>query len=277
MWLVDEALLCWVDILGKSMHFFDPRSGADAVRQVNRVVGAAVPRRDGGLMLAVDDGFATFDLHSGEVTVVAAVEEHDPITRMNDGRCDPQGRFWAGTMAYDALKNPGRGSLYCLEPDGSVRKALGDISISNGIDWSPDGRTMYYIDTLRFAVEAFEFDPDQGELGERRTVVEVGAAGEVLVGPDGMTVDVDGGLWVAVYGGSCVRRYSPDGELDMVVELPVTDVTSCAFGGPDLSDLYITSASHWLSPEARAAQPLAGGLFHCRPGVRGRSPVAYAG
>lgn len=277
MWLVDQALLCWVDILGKSMHFFDPRSGEDTVRQVDRVVGAAVPRRDSGLMLAVDDGFATFDLDSGEVTVVAAVEEHDPITRMNDGRCDPHGRFWAGTMAYEALKHPGRGSLYCLEPDGSVRKTLGDVSISNGIDWSPDGRTMYYIDTLRFAVEAFEFDPDAGELGERRTVVDIGSAGEDLVGPDGLTVDAEGGLWVAVYGGSSVRRYAPDGELDMVVELPVTDVTSCAFGGPDLSDLYITSASHWLSPAARATQPLAGGLFHCRPGVKGRAPVAYAG
>lgn len=277
MWLVDQALLCWVDILGKSMHFFDPRSGEDTVRQVDRVVGAAVPRRDSGLMLAVDDGFATFDLDSGEVTVVAAVEEHDPITRMNDGRCDPHGRFWAGTMAYEALKHPGRGSLYCLEPDGSVRKTLGDVSISNGIDWSPDGRTMYYIDTLRFAVEAFEFDPDAGELGERRTVVNIGSAGEDLVGPDGLTVDAEGGLWVAVYGGSSVRRYAPDGELDMVVELPVTDVTSCAFGGPDLSDLYITSASHWLSPAARATQPLAGGLFHCRPGVKGRAPVAYAG
>lgn len=277
VWLVDEGRLCWVDILGRTLHFFDPLTGDDVVREIDHNVGAVVPRHGGGLVLAVDDGFAALDPASGMVTPLAAVEEDDSITRMNDGRCDAQGRFWAGTMAYEALEHPERGSLYCLEVDGTVRKILGGVSISNGIDWSPDGATMYYIDTLRFAVDAFEFDAERGELGARWTVAEVGGPGDVLVGPDGMTVDEEGCLWVAVWGGSCVRRYNPEGELDMVVELPVTQVTSCAFGGADLQDLYITSASHWLSPNDLAAQPLAGGLFRCRPGVGGRAPNAYRG
>lgn len=269
-WDAVAGRLIWVDITGGVVHELLP-DGRSRSWNVPEHVGAAVPRARGGLLLAVRSGFAAL-ADDGSVSVVASVEADDPSTRMNDGKCDPLGRFWAGTMA-DA-ETPGAGSLYRLDTDGAVSRVLNGVTISNGLGWSPDGTVMYYTDTATGGVDRFRFDAAAGALTDRRRVITIDPADG---SPDGMTVDDDGCLWVALWGGGAVRRYAPDGGLDAVVPLPASQVTSCAFGGQDGGDLYITTAAHGLSPEQRAMEPQAGGVFRCRPGVTGPPATPFAG
>jgi sugar lactone lactonase YvrE len=269
-WDAARQRLISVDIMRGRVRIFDPSTKQSTVFTVDQPVGAAVPCRSGGLMLAVRDGFARLDERSGALTFVAHVERDRPHQRMNDGACDAAGRFWAGTMALD--ERPGHGSLYRLDPDGSVHRMLTDVGVSNGIDWSPDGRRMYYIDSLTQRVEQFDFDPASGAIANRQTLAEIDRAAGC---PDGLTVDAEGALWVALWGGSCVRRYLPDGTLDRELRVPVTHPTTCAFGGPDLRDLYITSAVIALSDEQRRQQPAGGAILHHRPGVVGRVANVY--
>jgi sugar lactone lactonase YvrE len=202
---------------------------------------------------------------------VAPVEADVTQNRMNDGKCDPAGRFFAGTMSFDPT--PGTGAFYRLDPDLSVTRVLDGVTLSNGLDWSPHQRTLYYIDSMTQGVDAFSFDVRTGRLSDRRRLITIPAD----VGlPDGMTVDAEGYLWVALHGSGTVRRFSPDGSLERVVRLPVSHVTCCAFGGADYSDLYITSMTYGLEQKIRD-EPLAGSLFRCRPGVRGRPPFRFAG
>jgi len=187
---------------------------------------------------------------------------------MNDGKCDPAGRFWAGTRSDTPQAR--RGGLYRFDPDGTVTTVLGGVGTSNGLEWSEDGGTLYYIDSAMGAVDAFDFDLGSGALQNRRRFVEIGPGDGT---PDGMTIDTEGGIWVALLGGAAVRRYTRDGLLDQVIEFPVSLVTSCAFGGPNLDELYVTTAAHRLkSPEI-----FAGSLFRCETGFRGRALRSYAG
>ncbi len=188
----------------------------------------------------------------------------DPGLRMNEGACDPDGRFYCGSMAYD--KGPGRGTVYRLDADHATSVVFGGSTISNGLAWSPDGSLAYYIDSDTRRIDVFDYTTDDGLTGRRRFVEITEGAGD----PDGMTVDAQGHLWVALYAGSAVRRYRPDGTLDGVIELPVTNVTACTFAGPDLDQLVITTSREGL-PEG--SQPEAGSLFRSRPGVTGL-PVA---
>ena len=272
VWDVQARKLWWVDIPGKVLHQFDPEVGSDRAVASGLEIGCLSLRVSGGLILGLSDGFAALSPESEQLEKFAPVEAYDPGTRMNDGKCDERGRFWAGTMAYDA--RPGAGSLYRLTPDGQVRKMLSGVTISNGLGWSPDGATLYYIDSLAGGVDAFDFDADAGEIDGRRRVVEIPS--EVGI-PDGMTVDMDGNLWIALYGGSAVRCYRPDGTLEEVIVLPVVQVTSCAFAGDDLGDLYITTASQELTEADRREQPSAGGIFRSRPGVTGSVPHPFSG
>jgi sugar lactone lactonase YvrE len=264
VWDSELGRLIWVDITGERVHRFDPLTGDDETTAVGQPVGAASPRIPDGLVLAVRDGFVFLDLERARLQLVAEVEAETPGNRMNDGKCDAAGRFWAGTMPFAG--NRPSGALYRLDSDLSVSRMLDGVTISNGIAWSPDGRSMYYIDSPTYRVDVFDYDVDAGEIAKRRTLFELPADGGL---PDGMTVDAEGLLWIAFWGVGAVRRYTPDGLLAAVVELPVSLVTSCAFGGPDLADLYITSASGPLSPEQAVDQPVAGGLFRARPGVSG--------
>ncbi|MGE5244179.1 MAG: SMP-30/gluconolactonase/LRE family protein [Betaproteobacteria bacterium] len=265
VWDERRACLFWVDIMRGLVHQFDPDTGVDRSIPVGQPVGAVMPTTEDDLVLAVRDGFARLDPASGAMRMIAAVDADRPERRMNDGNCDAAGRFWAGTMAID--ERPGAGALYCLDPDGRVRTMLTGVTISNGLDWSDDGRVMYYVDTGSGRVDCLDVDPDTGDLGGRRGFVQVPAD---CGAPDGLTIDSEGGVWIALWGGSAVHRYSPDGRLVEAVRLPVTHPTSCAFGGPDLRDFYITTASTALTAGERAAQPLAGAIFRCRPGVAGR-------
>ena len=272
VWDDASGTLVWVDIMGNQVHRYDPAKDRDHAVDVGQAVGAAVLRRNGkGLVLALRDGFGLLDEAKQSVEIVAPVEVDVPTNRMNDGKADPGGRFWAGTMAFEST--PGRGSLYRLDPDLQVSKHVSGISISNGLDWSLDGRQMYYVDSPTQGVDVFDFDAAEGKLSARRRLITI-APEEGL--PDGMTVDEEGGLWVALHGSGSVRRYTLDGHVDKVVRVPPTMVTCCAFGGPDLTDLYITTMNYGMSEEARRAQPLAGALFRCRPGVRGRPPNRFA-
>jgi len=233
-------------------------------------VGAVAVRASGGLVMAATDGFRSLAA-DGSQTVLAEVEADDPSMRMNDGKCDRHGRFWAGTMAYDEAAPAGLGKLYRLDPDLSVRAMVDGVSISNGIDWSPDDRLMYYIDSPTRQVDVFDFDLDDGAITNRRTLIQVDAS----VGfPDGMTVDANGDLWVAVWGGSRVVHYAPDGSERGVVRFPVSQTSSCAFGGADARDLYVTSAARGISKDA---EPEAGSLFRARPGAMGQAPNSFWG
>jgi sugar lactone lactonase YvrE len=265
VWDDVSATLVWVDIMGNAVHRFDPTTRRDQALDVRQPVGAVALRRaSSGLVLALRDGFGLLDESSGRVELVAPIEGDVPTNRMNDGKCDPLGRFWAGTMALD--ERSAVGALYRLDADFQAQRMLTGVSVSNGLDWTSDGRQMYYIDSPTLGVDVFEFDVAGGSLGERRRLITI-SPGEGA--PDGLTLDAEGGLWVAVHGSGTVRRYSPDGHLDRVVRVPAAMVTSCAFGGADLGDLYITSMSLGMSEQASRAQPFAGGLFCCRPGVFG--------
>lgn len=269
VWSRDEAVLYWVDIDLGRVHRFDAVLGSDEHVEVGEPVGAVAPRRGGGLVLALKSGFARIDEWRGPLRRLAAVEADRPDTRMNDGACDARGRFWAGTMS--TTDTPEQGTLYRLDATGEATPMLGKITISNGIGWSPDNRTMYYADTPTGGIDAFDFDLERGTVANRRRLLDV-EPGDGQ--PDGLVVDREGCLWVALWDGWAVRRYAPDGRLLGMVALPVARVTKCAFGGPSFDQLYITTAQ----PDAPTPdQPYAGGLFLATPGVAGLAPTPFAG
>ncbi len=266
VWDQREGVLRWVDMLAGDVLTLDA-NGTVSRLHVGTVAAALRPRRRGGLVVAVERGFALVEPNGA----VGPVQEAfgDSEVRMNDGGCDPRGRFYCGSMAYDM--SPGRGALYRFDPDGSITRVLDGVTISNGIVWTPAGDLVYYIDSGTGRVDAFDYDLDRAELADRRPVVSVPA--EVGM-PDGLTLDAEGGLWVALWGGGAVHRYLPDGRLDAVVELPASQVTACAFGGEDLSELYVSTSTLEVD---RADQPAAGALFKVDPGVRGLPAHTFAG
>ena len=273
LWDEEQQVLYWVDILSSLLYIYDPATGENRALDVGQHVGTVVTRASGGLMLAVREGFASFDLETQELTLIANPEAHITGNRFNDGKCDPAGRFWAGTMAYENPTN--QGSLYRLDTDFSVHKIFGDVAISNGIIWSLDHTTMYYIDTLRKNVRAFDYADDTGDISNERVIINVP---EEIGMPDGMAIDSEGMLWVAHYGGSCVSRWNPNtAQLLLKIDLPVTQVTACAFGGPNLDILFITSAAQELDAAELERQPLAGGLFSIKTPYQGVPSFRFGG
>jgi sugar lactone lactonase YvrE len=240
--------------------------GAVERRHVGRVAAALRPRRAGGAVIGVERGFALEGVDRG----LTQLEElwTDPGVRMNDGGCDPDGRFYCGSMAYD--QRPGAGAVYRLDPDGSVRVVLEDVTISNGLEWSPDGSLAYYNDTATQRIDVFDYARETG-LTARRPFVQIPPEDG---GPDGLTVDADGGVWVALYGAGAVRRYTATGVLDEVVEVAAKKVTACAFGGPKLDELFVTTSREDLEP---GDDPLAGSLFRADVGVTGMPVREFAG
>ena len=264
VWDVDRRALWWVDIPAGHIHRHTLGTDDLATLELDGMVGAVALRAKSGLVAAVADGFLLLD-DEGEVERRIAVEDDRPGNRFNDGTVDARGRFWAGTMAMD--ETPGRGALYRLDPDGSVEQLLDGVGLSNGLDWSPDQQTFYYVDSLTHRVDSFDYDADAGTISNRRTLVDLGDSV-----PDGLTLDADGCLWVAVYGAWRVYRYSSDGALLEELTLPTRRITSCAFGGPQLDVLFVTSAAR-----PGREDTLAGAVFETRPGARGRLPNRFAG
>ncbi|GGW30027.1 SMP-30/gluconolactonase/LRE family protein [Streptomyces caelestis] len=262
-WDAAAGRLLWIDVLGCRVHTYDPATGRRTVRRTEQHVGAVKPRAGGGLVLNLRDGIGLLDPDGGFRWLH---REPVPGRRANDAAIAPDGALWAGTMRYDEA--PGGGTLSRVTGEGTVEVVLDDVAVSNGTGWSPDGRLMYYIDSPTRRVDVF--DHADGRISGRRTLaaIEEGAGF-----PDGLTVDAEGCVWVALWQGSAVRRYTPGGELDRVIELPVPLVTACAFGGPGLTDLYITTARTGLTePPA-----LAGSLFVVPGAGKGLAQPAFAG
>ena len=273
LWDAKRQVLYWVDVLGNELHIYDPASGHDRAIHIGQNVNTVVPRRSGGVMLGVEHGFAGLDLETEQFEIVADPERDLPTNGFNDGKCDPAGRFWAGTIALD--ETPDVCGLYRLDPDLCAHKMLDGITISNGIVWALDHRTMYYIDTPTRRVDAFDYDLETGEIRHRRAAFHIPTE---MGSPDGMTIDDEGMLWVALWEGGKVSRWDPaEGRLLQTVDLPASNVTSCAFGGENLDQLYITTARQTLSAEQLERQPLAGGLFRANVGVTGLSAFEFAG
>lgn len=276
-----SGAVSFVDISGKAVHRFDSVAQSHWSVTTPQAVGCIVPRAKGGFLAALEEPIVTLDLSSNAVGyAIAAIPDGQggPDFRFNDGKCDPSGRFWVGTMCStwrDPKAPPGR--LYVLDPNSEdptkLQEKLYPTKLSNGLAWSSDNATMFWIDSFYRTVDAFDFNNATGEIANRRTVLCVSE--EEPGPPDGMAIDSNGKLWVVVGESGTVRQYDPETGVELArVSLPVQRPTSCAFGGKDLSELYVTTRE-----EKGNASPHAGGLFRCRiPGVKGASfAVAYAG
>jgi sugar lactone lactonase YvrE len=261
--------LLWVDCTRGQVHRFDPVTGHDVAISIGVHVGAVAWRRAGDYVVAADSGFMTVD-DAGAVTVIADAVPERCGAVMNDGACDISGRFWAGTTSPDREPTAG---LYRLDGDHTVTRVVSGVRLSNGIGWSPDSRLMYYVDSRTQGLDVFEFDVDDGAVRNRRRLVDIDANVGI---PDGLAIDVEGCVWLALWGPGLVRRYTPRGDLDREVSVPTSHTTSCGFGGPALDVLYITSARFGLSEQQRQLQRHAGSVFAVVPGVHGLPSYGYA-
>ncbi|MCK9860877.1 SMP-30/gluconolactonase/LRE family protein [Paenibacillus sp. ATY16] len=261
----DERLqeLLWVDIEGRQLHRYRPSDGRKLQIETEKMISAAVPAEDGTWLIALADGFYRLNLETGDISLIARTEEETATNRLNDGKCDPAGRFWAGTMISTRKRN---GHLYVLE-DGKLSKRLSGIGCSNGLAWTADGTVMYYIDTFENEVYAFDYDVASGQIANRRIVIRF-PEGEGS--PDGMSIDSEGMLWIGHWGGWQIGRWNPlTGEKLATIPIPVRNVTSCAFGGENLDELYITTARIGNDKEQLEEQPLAGAVFRVKLDVKG--------
>lgn len=274
LWDSKEQVLYWLDITDQKVFRYDPRTGENKTWDVPAYPSTIVPRESGGVVVAVQHGFAALNLETGETQMLAEVESDLPNNRLNDGKCDPAGRLWVGSMDFQFAS--GAGGLYFLEKDHSVKKVLSGVTCSNGIVWSQDHRFMYYIDSFTSQVDCFDYDLATGDITNRRTAVSIP---KELGLPDGMTLDAEGMLWVAIYGRGVVHRYhSETGELLESVEVPgANQVTSCALGGPDLKELYITTATTDYQAEEWEKYPNGGNLFRARVDVKGLPALSFKG
>ena len=274
VWSPLEDLLVWVDITGQAVHRFDHASGQPvSVWRYNESVGNAALRAGRGLALGLGNTVTLTD-RVGAIEIVIELPGEPETNRANDGAVDPAGRLFQGTMSNTEPGSP-VAALHRVDGDGTARRVLSDVMISNGIGWSPDRSTMYYIDTLTFRVDQFDYDPDTGEIEGRRPFVTFdGSSG----GPDGMTVDADGCLWVAMFGGFGVQRFSPDGEqLETVVTPGAPQTTCCCFGGPDLDTLYITTAAASIAGVDTEGESNSGALFAADVDAVGLPTNLFAG
>jgi sugar lactone lactonase YvrE len=271
LWDERAQTLWWVDSRGPAVRRWTPAANALLSFALPQVVGSIALCESGGLIAATASGLFAFDAVTGALQPIANPEAHLPDNRFNDGRCDRQGRFIAGTMS-DVRRDPA-GALYRFDPDGAWSRLFGDIIVPNSLAFSPDGRTLYFADTYRERISAFDYDTDTGTPSNQRLFAStVGHQGR----PDGSCVDAEGYLWNCEYGGWRVVRYAPDGRIDGAIPVPAANPTCCSFGGPDFGTLYITTATQRLSAAQLADQPDAGSVFAVRPGVCGLPESRFA-
>ena len=264
LWHSGERRLYWVDILHPAIYRFNPATGVNECCSPGKLVSAVLFGPDGAKRVASQDGIETLDFASGRLSLFADPESNLVQNRLNDAKTGPDGAIWVGSMRLDA--SAPSGGLYRAAGDGGVERKDSGITVANGLDWSPDQKTFYFVDTVPGRVYAYDFDPRDGSLANKRVFVEVI---ESEGRPDGLCVDSEGGVWCAIWDGWGVNRYAPDGTLDLTIDLPVPRPTSVAFGGADLATLYVTSARTRLPASTLAEAPLSGGIFACRPGFNG--------
>ncbi|MBW7892175.1 MAG: SMP-30/gluconolactonase/LRE family protein [Chitinophagaceae bacterium] len=272
LWHPIEKKLYWVNIEGRTVHIFDPVTKENKSFFVNERVGTVVPVKRGGALVALQNGIHFLNTETGALQFIA-----NPITdsriRFNDGKCDPSGRFWVGSMHLQALE--GVASLYRMDIDKQVHRVVDGVTISNGIAWTKDRRTMYYVDSPLRRIDAFDYDDADGSVSNRRTIVHIP---EGSGSPDGITLDEEGKIWAALWGANAVGRFDPEtGEVMQMIHVPAPNVSSCAFGGENLDTLFITTARGELAEEQLEAYPLSGGLFSVKPGVRGIPAEFFTG
>jgi sugar lactone lactonase YvrE len=272
-WDAKTQTLYWVDVLEKRIY-----AGSKLFLQLDDFVGCLAPRKEGGLVIAQRFGFWTFEpdadpsSSSGRLVTLASPKGEPSNNRFNDGKCDPRGRFVAGTMDHN--EQEASGSLYSLSPEGRVKKILKEVRISNGIAWSPDAKTMYFIDTPTREVKAFDYDIETGQIANPRVIIHFE---DTFGWPDGMTSDMDGNLWIAMWGGARITQWKPDGTLLEQFGVAALNVTSCAFGGPDMNELFITTARVGMDAAALTKYPQAGGIFRMQTEATGMPTFEFGG
>jgi sugar lactone lactonase YvrE len=264
-WTHETQELYWVDILSNQLHIYNPKTQTNRSVTTPSNIGTVVPIDKSRAVAALQDGIYIINTDSGETTLLSDVEQDIPSNRFNDGKCDPSGRLWAGSMAYDQA--PKVANLYMINSKGETSLKLDSISISNGIVWTKDKKTMYYIDTPTSVIKAYDYEDVTGAISNPRVAVKVN---DSLGYPDGMAIDENDKLWVGMWNGNAVICFDPiTGEMVSKIEVPAHNVTSCAFGGKNLDTLYITTAREDMTDEEHAKYPLAGSLFKAVPGVKG--------
>lgn len=270
-WDAARNRLTWVDIYAGHLHLYDPQTNLDEKIEVDAPLGCAAPTRSGNLILGIRNSIASLNLDTVKLTILASPEAHLPGNRFNDGKCGPDGRFLAGTM--DNSEKEASGALYSYSPDGALKTLVSGVRISNGLAWSRDHKTLYYIDTPTFEVKAYDYHLASGEISNPRVVISIPPR---LGFPDGMTSDTSGRLWIALWGGAAVTVWDPaNGQLLESIPIPAKNVTACVFGGPNGSDLFVTSARKGLPPADLADYPLTGGLFRIQTDVEGMPTFAF--
>ncbi len=272
VWDASRKLICWIDILNGEIHEFSTVQKTHRTIPVHQMIGSFAVCTNGNFIAALQNGLAFINRVSDEIKMISDPESHLPNNRFNDGKCDPAGRFWAGTMSL--TEEPGAGNVYMMSNSLEPIKKISDVTISNGMAWSLDHRTFYYIDTPTSEIVAYDYDKASGEISNKRLVLKI-APEEGY--PDGMTIDNEGMLWIAHWDGWQVTRWNPvSGEKLYQVQLPAAKITSCTFGGENLDDLYITSAKVGLSVDELKNQPLAGCLFVIKNcGFKGLNAVEF--
>ncbi len=265
LWDHINKRLFWVDILGQKLHMYDPATGENTAFQMPSAIGTVVAKDLNSVVVALVDGIYVFDLIEEELELLSDVEAELTGNRFNDGKCDPNGNLWVGSMPWE--QGLPTGNLYRVDPKGEAIMMKDSVSISNGIVWSSDAKTMYYIDSPTSKIMAFDFNPEDASISNERVAVHVSEEDGT---PDGMAIDENDNLWVGLWNGDAIAQYDPrSGKMISKVEVPAHNVTACAFGGPDLDILYITTAFVDTSPEELETKPLSGSIFKVKPGVKG--------
>ncbi len=274
LWCAKTEQLYWVDIRGRQIQTLRPSDGTYRSIEMPDWVTSLATRDGGGLVLTLRKTFAFYDLDTGQLEVLDDPEPDRPDNRFNDGKCDPQGRLWAGTMCNVDWHRP-TGVLYRFDADRRITRMQDQVKCSNGTGWSPDGRTMYYTDSFRYTIFAYDFYSVEGVIANRRTFVEVDLTGGGF--PDGLTVDTEGFVWSAQPVLGRIVRYDPTGKMERIIALPVSRGLSCIFGGPDYRTLYIPTGIETLTDAQVREEPLAGSLLACQPGFQGMPETPFAG
>ncbi len=265
LWDYNTQTFYWIDILQNQLHIYNPKTATNRTIKMPSPIGTVVPDNNNNAIVALEDGIYKVSLDSEEITLVSDIEKEVTSNRFNDGKCDPNGNLWVGSMHYDQSRPEAK--VYKIEPDGKTTMMIDSVTISNGIVWTKDHKTMYYIDTPTSKIMAYDYNVEDATISNERVAVEVDAKDGF---PDGMTIDENDNLWVGMWNGDAVVNYDPKtGKIIKKIEVPAHNVTACAFGGPDLDILYITTASVDMNEEEQAQKPLAGSLFMVKPGVKG--------